>query len=195
MERSNEQWIDDLTRRRESALIDLRAVLLRNLRRALIDRPRVDDSSLEDFAQESLLKTLDRLDQFGGRSRFTTWATSLAIRTALTHLRSRAWRDVSLDELTGEDVAAPPPTDGAPSPAASAERRQLAELLHEAIERDLTPRQRMALLAELRGAPQVEIVRQIGGSLNALYKLTHDARKKLKRRLEAAGYTASDVAS
>ena len=41
--------------------------------------------------------------------------------------------------------------------------------------------------------PQDEIARQLGSNRNALYKLTHDARKKLKERLEAAGFTAEDL--
>ena len=49
------------------------------------------------------------------------------------------------------------------------------------------------MLAELKGMPQDEIAEQLGSSRNALYKLTHDARKKLKERLEVAGFTAEDL--
>jgi RNA polymerase sigma factor (sigma-70 family) len=38
-----------------------------------------------------------------------------------------------------------------------------------------------------------EIARHLGSNRNALYKLTHDARKRLKRGLEAAGFTAEDI--
>jgi RNA polymerase sigma-70 factor (ECF subfamily) len=41
--------------------------------------------------------------------------------------------------------------------------------------------------------PQDEIARQLGSNRNAIYKLTHDARKRLKRGLEAAGYAAADI--
>jgi RNA polymerase sigma-70 factor (ECF subfamily) len=43
--------------------------------------------------------------------------------------------------------------------------------------------------------PQDEIANQLGSNRNAIYKLTHDARKRLKKCLEAAGYTAVDVAT
>ena len=43
--------------------------------------------------------------------------------------------------------------------------------------------------------PQGEIADQLGSNRNAIYKLTHDARKKLKKSLEEAGYTAEDVAT
>jgi RNA polymerase sigma-70 factor (ECF subfamily) len=61
------------------------------------------------------------------------------------------------------------------------------------VETDLTDRQRQALVAELRGMPQAEIAAQMGLTRNALYKLTHDARQKLKRGLEAAGIGEDEV--
>jgi RNA polymerase sigma-70 factor (ECF subfamily) len=41
--------------------------------------------------------------------------------------------------------------------------------------------------------PQAEIAAQMGLTRNALYKLTHDARKNLKRGLEAAGIGEDEV--
>ena len=43
--------------------------------------------------------------------------------------------------------------------------------------------------------PQEEIGRRIGSNRNAVYKLLHDARKKLKSALERAGYTVDHVRS
>ena len=65
--------------------------------------------------------------------------------------------------------------------------------MQRVIKDQLTDRQRTALLAELKGMPQDEIARHLGSNRNAVYKLTHDARKKLKHGLEAAGYTAEDI--
>ena len=44
-----------------------------------------------------------------------------------------------------------------------------------------------------RGMPLAEIGRRMGSNRNAIYKLTHDARKRLKQGLEAAGYDARDL--
>ena len=74
-------------------------VLLRNLRRGLSGRPRADDSFLEDCAQESLLRVLDKIDQFDSRSQFVTWATAIATRVALGQLRRSRWKDVSISDL------------------------------------------------------------------------------------------------
>ena len=79
------------------------------------------------------------------------------------------------------------------APDAQWERRAIFETMHTLIENDLTEKQRTALLAELKGMPLDEIARHLGSTRNAVYKLTHDARKRLKRRLEAAGYTADDL--
>jgi DNA-directed RNA polymerase specialized sigma24 family protein len=41
--------------------------------------------------------------------------------------------------------------------------------------------------------PQDEIARHLGSNRNAVSKLTHDARKRLKRDLERAGFRAEDI--
>jgi hypothetical protein len=41
--------------------------------------------------------------------------------------------------------------------------------------------------------PQAELAARLGLNRNALYKLGHDARQKLKRGLLAAGVTEDDV--
>ena len=175
----------------DAALADLRGVLLRGLRRALSGRAGADDALIEDLAQEATLRVLGRLDGYRGESRFTTWAVTVAVRVALTELRRPRWRDVSLDRLAAEDRRDPPST--APGPPREAERREILDLLRRTLEGGLTERQRTALVGELRGMPQEEIARQLGIGRNALYKLGHDARKRLKERLVAAGVTDEDV--
>ena len=43
---------------------------------------------------------LDHLEQFQGRSRFTTWAMAIAVRLAMSALRRKRWQDVSLESMT-----------------------------------------------------------------------------------------------
>jgi RNA polymerase sigma-70 factor (ECF subfamily) len=197
MDRDNATWLTHLGGdgpEQQSALGDLREALLRGLRRGLAKRPVIDESFLEDTVQEALVRVLKGLDQFEGRSRFVTWATSIAIHVAMSELRRRRWKDVSLDELTTNASFTPERTvDAQPTPDAQWQRKTLLETMHSLIENDLTEKQRTALLAELKGMPQDEIARHLGSNRNALYKLTHDARKRLKRGLEAAGYDADDI--
>ena len=197
MDRDNETWRTHLGGTgpdQQAALSDLREALLRGLRRALSHRAGAGDELLEDVVQDALVRILQRLPQFEGRSRFLTWAMSVAIRVAMSELRRRRWKDVSLDEvIAGADVAPARAIDDEPSPDARWEREAILAAMHELIRNGLTTKQREALLAELRGMPQDEIARHLGSNRNAIYKLTHDARKRLKRGLEAAGFTAEDI--
>jgi RNA polymerase sigma-70 factor, ECF subfamily len=194
MDRANDVWIEELRQpdpRREAALSDLRAGLLRGLRGALAGRAGVDDAFLEDAVQEALLKVLDRLDTFEGRGRFVSWAMAIAVRVALTAIRKKRWQGVSLDRFKEEssspalDVA-----DHSLRPERAALRSELLAAMDRVIHEHLTDRQWLALTAELNGMPQDEIARQLGSNRNAVYKLTHDARRKLKAGLEAAGFNA-----
>lgn len=196
--RTNETWLADLRSHgagQQAALVELRQALLRGLSKALSGSDRVDEAFLEDVVQDALILILDRLAQFEGRSRFVTWATAIAIRKALGELRRRRWKDVSLDEVTAETGWAAEEGSGQPEQDSRWQHRSLVSKMYEVIGRDLTERQRAALLAELKGMPQEEIARHLGSNRNAIYKLTHDARKRLKQGLEAAGYGPEDVQS
>jgi RNA polymerase sigma-70 factor (ECF subfamily) len=45
----------------------------------------------------------------------------------------------------------------------------------------------------LEEMPISEVARRMGTNQNALYKLLHDARRKLKRRMEAMGLSPKEV--
>ena len=75
MDRDNQTWLTHLENAgpdQQAALSDLRDALLRGLRRALSHRAHVDDALLEDVVQDALVRILERLSQFEGRSRFLT---------------------------------------------------------------------------------------------------------------------------
>jgi RNA polymerase sigma-70 factor (ECF subfamily) len=61
------------------------------------------------------------------------------------------------------------------------------------IDEELTDRQRVALLTALGGMPLEAIADRMGTNRNALYKLLHDARKRLKRKMEAENLLPQDV--
>jgi RNA polymerase sigma-70 factor (ECF subfamily) len=168
----------------------LHAVLRNGLRRAFASRPDVLNW-IEDFAQEAAIRILRDLGTFRGESSFTTWALSIAVRVSFDELRKRRWRDVSLDALIGSGEHYDPAA--AHDLEKELARRRAFDVLHRAIRSDLSEKQRTALLAELKGMPQSEIARQLGSSRNAVYKLTHDARKVLKRILGEAGITPEAI--
>jgi len=156
----------------------------------------MDQAFVEDVVQQALVHILAHLDQFQGRSRFTTWAMAVAVRLAMSALRRTRWQDVSLESMTAPIAGAPAwDRDDTTSPAQHAEQHALVETLSRLIDERLTEKQWMALTAELGGMPVEEIARRMDSNVNAVYKLLHDARQRLKHGLETAGYTAEDVQS
>jgi RNA polymerase sigma-70 factor (ECF subfamily) len=200
-QRTNDEWIEALSDPiSDEALSDLRTLLLRGLRASLSSRITTDlDAITEDFAQEALLKILNNLHSFRGESRFTTWAQKIAIHVAFTELRRRRWKDVSLQEIVetpeGEEYTPIILKDSDASPELEATQDDIMAVVGDLIENELTERQRTAMLAILQsGMAMDEIARQLGTNRNALYKLLHDARKRLQQRLEeTAGLTALDI--
>jgi RNA polymerase sigma-70 factor (ECF subfamily) len=199
--RSNEEWLRGLASPgpgRERALGDLRKILLAGLRKALVGWVRTSgrefEALAEDFVQESLVKVLGSLESFKGLSQFTTWAHKIAVRIALTELRRRRWRDVSLDKVFEEETAEMLLRDPAPGPGVQAERALSLEWVQRIIAEELTGKQRQAIVAVMyKGMPGEEAARRLGTNRNALYKLIHDARLRLKSRLEREGVSVEEL--
>lgn len=202
--RSNQQWLADLRAdgpAQQAALADLRAVLVAGLPYALDGWLAWDDPKMpalvEESAQETLLRVMDRLHTFEGRSQFTTWAQKIAARIALTELRRRRWQDVSLDNLlvTAEGEITPQfLADPAPGPDQLAAQGDVLSYVQHIMAEELTPRQRQALAAvAISGMPMEEVARRLGTQRNALYKVLHDARVKLKRRLQRDGLSPAEL--
>src|SRR5215211_5138073 len=195
-ERTNEQWLMELRGANpDEALADLYELLVRGLRAALDVAYGGVGANVEDFAQEALIRITGNLDSFRGESRFTTWAQKIAMNVALTELKRRRWRDVSLQDLLARREAA---DRGPADPQLNPEQLVLQNLvlgeLRRMIDQELTDRQREAVVAViLEGMPISEVAKRMGTTQNALYKLLHDARRKLKRRLEAAGFSPQEV--
>ena len=61
------------------------------------------------------------------------------------------------------------------------------------IDEELTDRQRTALLATLGGMSLEAVADRMATNRNALYKLLHDARKRLKKRMAAENLSPREV--
>ena len=203
--RTNQEWLDDLRssgERREAALADLRQLVLRGLPYALdkwlsTSDPRFE-SLAEEVAQDTLLRVMDRLETFEGRSQFTTWVHKIAVHIALTELRRKRWENVSLDDLVDGDTYPPVVSlmedPRAASPESIVEGADLMQTVQRIIAEELTDKQRRAMFAIVfKGMPLEEVAQRMDMNRNALYKLMHDARLRLKRRLTEEGLTPEDV--
>jgi len=157
---------DQVTQARAAAELRdyLRRTLAKGFGRQLVD------ADLDDITQESLLKIHRKLDTFGGQSRFTTWAATIAVNYAVSELRRRRHQHVSLEDAAEQaDWSADATTSEAE-----------VELLRRGISEALTERQRIAIEAALGGLPLSELARRQGVSQGAVYKLLHDARCRLR---------------
>lgn len=208
--RSNEEWLEELRASgavQEAALADLRNLLLRAVL-FFFSRSRGDFEQLshaeilqiaEDCAQEALIAVMNHLSDFRGDSKFTTWAYKFAINIALMTARRERWKGLSLDQLTSMEGSSLPEwlmRDKSPglSPDRSALQGEVGEIIREVIERDLTDKQRQILvLMVFNEVPMDEVVRQFGTNRNAVYKMLHDARRKLKSGLESRGFDVGET--
>ena len=199
-ERSNERWLAALRARgpeRNAAIEDLRALLVRGMGYALAKFPNVSAADLEDFGQEAVLRILGNLDSFRGQSRFLTWAHKIAIRVAYSELRRARWRDVPLQmpQDHGKDQFVPDTiVDPDAGPEALAVQPSVLEVVRRTIRDGLTDRQRQAMVAVVvQGVPLEEVARRMDTNRNALYKLLHDARRRLQRRLAERGLSMEEI--
>jgi RNA polymerase sigma-70 factor (ECF subfamily) len=197
-DRTNQEWLAELQGpEQDRALADLRAFLVRGMGFALASYSDVDKAMIEDFVQDALLRILGALDSFRGESRFTTWAQKIAVRVAYSELRRRRWQDVSLDDLIASydlDFVPDMLVDPSAGPDQQATQQIFLNTLRRLIATELTDKQRQAMVAvRIHGMPLEEVARRMGTNRNALYKLLHDARQRLKRKMEAEGLSSEDI--
>lgn len=208
--RTNREWIRDLNasgESQEAAIVDLRNILLRAalyfFSRNLGDFAGLSRDEIlqraEDCAQDALIAVLNHLQDFRGDSKFSTWAYKFAINIALMSARRERWKGVSLDELA--DAAegrlsewAMQDKSAGVAPEQSAIQGELREIIRDVIQRDLTEKQRQVLLLMVfNEVPMDEVVRHLDANRNAVYKMLHDARRKLKSSLRERGFEMGEA--
>lgn len=206
--RSNTEWLSALRSigsEHAAALAELRAYLVRAamyvLHRHRINAEHFTSAQIaqfaEDCAQEALLGILQRLETFRGESRFTTWAYSFAVYAALVAARRERWKHVPMDHVFGDpelDLRSLWDDGTRTDPDRWALRREALAAIRDGIDHHLTERQRQALKAIIFDeVPLDEVARRWGSNRNAIYKLLHDARRKLKAHLQERGLPAADI--
>jgi RNA polymerase sigma-70 factor (ECF subfamily) len=189
-------WLDRLRAHgpeRDEAVGELHDLLLRaarfeiSRRRAQLPHLRGDD--FDDLAHhaagDALVAILRKLDDFRGDSRFTTWAYKFALLEAAVVLRRRAWQGRELP-LTDErwDLL----TVSGPTPGGRAESIAALAAIQDAIANVLTAHQRDVLVSCVLNEVPIDVLAERRNTTRgALYKTLHDARRKLRAHLAAAG--------
>jgi RNA polymerase sigma-70 factor (ECF subfamily) len=150
--------------------------------------PGAGAGDLEDLAQQAaddaLVAVLAKLDNFEGRSRFSTWVYKFGLLHAGVAVRRQAWRhrEVTLpDTLDSFDPAS--------SPEAIAQANDLSREVRDLVANGLTPHQRRVTLALLVEQVPIDVLAErLGTNRNALYKTLHDARQRLHAGLIESGH-------
>lgn len=184
--------------RREAELARLHGLLVRvALTHAGRGGPqlRITGQELEDLAYQAaadaLLAITAKLQQFRGKSRFTTWAKFVIFEVS-AKLGRHFWRHPGVP-LDAEDWDRLPDRFGF-EPERESEWRDLLTAVRRAVDSELTPRQREIFVAiVLNDVPLDALVVKLGSNRNAIYKVLFDARRKLRTALAANGYLGDDT--
>jgi RNA polymerase sigma-70 factor (ECF subfamily) len=148
-----------------------------------------DEHEAEDVVQQTHLAAYIHLNQFQGRSKFSTWLGRIARREAVARLRARSRRP----EATAiEDVPAPPSQRTSPEETAS--RNEMARALESAIDELPHPYRAAFVLRYVEDLDTGEAAEWLGVSEGNLRVLLHRARLLLRERiLEHVQATADEV--
>jgi RNA polymerase sigma-70 factor, ECF subfamily len=151
--------------------------------------PEFDDLA-QQAADDALVNVLDRLDEFRGLSRFTTWAYTFVMFEVSAKVARHAWHRQPPDpeQLAWDEL--PDPT--ALPPEERLEQRARLDALSLAIGQ-LTARQREVFVAvALNDVPIDVLAVKLATNRNAIYKNLFDARRRLRATMAAAGHPVSD---
>lgn len=197
MDAESAQWVRTLSadgEAYEEAAARLHALLLRIAYAELQRRgsrhgiagPELDDIA-HQAAADAVLSITRKIGAFRGDSRFTTWAYKFVVNEVSSKLGRHFWRTagVRLDPEAWERL----PDRLGVDPVRRSEARELVEALREAVEEELTERQRRVFTAlVVNGVDADTLAAELGTNRNALYKTMFDARRKLRARLAAHGH-------
>ena len=191
-------WLRRLTaggREQQAAERELHAKLVgiarSELRRRAVSSP-VTGAELDDLAHQAgadaMLAILAKLREFRGESRFTTWAYRFVILEVSSKLGRHYWRTnppVALEDAQWERLPDRLGVDPQDHVAAAG----MLDEVRRVVEDELTSHQRRIFVAlVLDAVPLDALAVKLGLERNAIYKVTFDARRKIRRALVAKGY-------
>jgi len=191
-EQSNELSDEEVVGRIREGEIDLFEVLMRRYNQRLYRVARSvlrDDAESEDVVQDAWVRAFTHLDQFEGRSRFSTWLTRIALYETWARARRRR-RFESLDGDSNEKKMMK--TLGAPDPEEDASNREIASILESAIEALPESYRSVYVLRELESLSTEETAECLDLTGQTVKTRLHRARSLLRRNLgERVGPTTA----
>ncbi len=138
------------------------------------------EATIASIVEKTISLALENLGLFGGHNEFTTWTLKIGVRQALYEFRRQRWQNIS-------------PVDGfpviRPSLYAMLECDEFMKYIHVIFKEELTENQRTAIRAMIMlRMPKEDVMKRLGMERHDYFKMIHDARLRLKRRLERDGW-------
>lgn len=141
----------------------------------------------EDIVQQTFHNAFVHLQEFEGRSSFSTWLIRIALNQAFM-LRRSGWRCrvISIDEPTKETETASPlqVADSRPNPELDCSLHERQQILYRAI-KQLRPRMRAVVeMRDLEERSAKETARLLGLSVTAVKSRVNRGRRQIRQNLE-----------
>lgn len=136
----------------------------------------------EDVLVEALLKAYQNLDRLREHGAFRAWLAQIG-RRVCWHLKAReALRPIM--QLSALEEQGVQPVDAAPSPEGLLAKRQLHDLLQQAVAQLDSESRRVYVLRDLEGHSGPEVASRLGITLAAQKSRLHRARAQVRAFLD-----------
>jgi RNA polymerase sigma-70 factor (ECF subfamily) len=140
----------------------------------------------EDVLQEGLLSAFQKLNQFEGRSKFSTWLHTVVVNTAKMHIRKRGlYRSYSIEQESNDNGLSILDTlaDRSHDAEELLVERERSQILQDIV-RGLRPSYRAVVqLCDIEGLGGNEAAARLGISISHLKTDLHRARRQVAKRI------------
>lgn len=148
---------------------------------------RNDEEQVRELVQQIFVLAWERLDQFGGRSKFSTWLFTLASNQCRDYVKDIRRTNSRISEHDADFLDRHWQEEE--TPVDRIERAETMDRLNRALEK-LGPEMAEPLLLKMRDGCSYEVISErLGISVSALKVRVHRARKELQQEMGRTGFT------
>ena len=154
----------------------------------------------EDVAQDSMVKIINGLESYDGRSKFSTWIYTIVHNACLSKLRSEKYRrHASLEGMSAGNSDSDGPNDGGfaesrePSGLAGVAKNEVHARLLAALAQLEDEHRSILLLRDSRGMDYEAIAGILQVPVGTVKSRLFRARESLRKFMEQSVQTASDL--
>ena len=137
-----------------------------------------DEAEAEDVTQDAYVRAFEHLDQFAGRSRFSTWLTRIAVHEASARLRRRG-RQIDIEE------SMPTLASAAAGPEQRAADHELGQAIEAAVETLPEVYRSVFMLRDVEGLSTADTAACLDINAETVKTRLHRARALLRNHITA----------